>query len=51
MRLLEQTLAYCQKLLPQSNEATDEKNPVEYNNPEGSLIIVPKEEKGFLKPR
>ena len=51
MRLLEQTLAYCQKLLPQSNEETEEKKLVEYNNPEGSLIIVPKEEHlSLLKP-
>jgi len=44
-RLLQQTLAYCRKLLPKDNEAEKERKPVEYNNPEGSLVIVPKEQR------
>lgn len=45
MRLLEQTLLYCKKLLPKNDNETQEKKPVEYNNPEGSLIIIPKEDR------
>lgn len=45
MRLLEQILVYCKKLLPKSNDFEEPKKPIEYNNPEGSLIIVPKEER------
>lgn len=45
MRLLEQTLLYCKKLLPKNHDEVQEKKPVEYNNPEGSLIIIPKEDR------
>ena len=45
MRLLEQTLLYCKKLLPKSDEVVEEKKPIEYNNPEGSVIIIPKEDR------
>lgn len=55
MRLLEQTLLYCKKLLPKNHDEAQEKKPVEYNNPEGSLIIIPKEERSeeylFAPPR
>ncbi|CAJ1404964.1 unnamed protein product [Effrenium voratum] len=45
LRLLEQTLQYCKKLLPKNMDSVQEKKPIQYNNPDGSLIIVPKEER------
>eukprot|EP00439_Symbiodinium_sp_Y106_P013608 s3162_g1.t4 len=45
LRLLEQTLAYCRKLLPKDDTSEKERKPVEYNNPEGSLVIMPKEDR------
>ncbi|CAE7600561.1 unnamed protein product, partial [Symbiodinium sp. KB8] len=34
---------YCRKLLPKDDTSEKERKPVEYNNPEGSLVIMPKE--------
>ncbi|CAE8728842.1 unnamed protein product [Polarella glacialis] len=44
-RLLEQTRKYCQTLIPKKADNSVEKKPVQYNNPEGSFVIVPKEER------
>jgi len=50
--LLEQTLQFCRSILPREEERPEEKKSVEYNNPEGSVIVIPKEQRGmdFLIP-
>lgn len=45
IRLLEQTLTFCHSVLPKAEEDLQEKEPVQYNNPEGSVIIIPKEQR------
>lgn len=43
--LLEQTIDYCKGLLPQSAESKSDDKPLEYNNPEGYVVMASKKDR------